>query len=142
MAIELVPLCTMRVQLKPPIEVGTGPTGTRVIAEVESVKIDGDRFSGEMVGTASADWLLVGPEGTGTIDVRATFRTHDGAIVFTQYHGRLDARKGLEPPATVYVAPRFETGDERYAWLNRVQAVGKGVVHEDLTIDYEWYELC
>jgi hypothetical protein len=29
MAIELVPLCTIRVQLKPPIEVGTGPAGTR-----------------------------------------------------------------------------------------------------------------
>jgi hypothetical protein len=75
MAIELVPLCTMRVQLKPPIEVGTGPTGTRVIAETESVKFDGDRFSGEMLGTASGDWVLVGPEGTGTIDVRTTFRS-------------------------------------------------------------------
>jgi hypothetical protein len=25
MAIELVPLCTIRIQLKPPIEVGPGP---------------------------------------------------------------------------------------------------------------------
>ena len=28
--------------------------------------------------------------------------------------------------APAYIAPRFETGDERYAWLNGVQAVGKG----------------
>ena len=41
MAIELVPLCTMRVQLKPPIEVGRGPAGTRLIFEAESVKFDG-----------------------------------------------------------------------------------------------------
>ena len=27
MAIELVPLCTIRIQLKPPIEVGAGPAG-------------------------------------------------------------------------------------------------------------------
>ena len=141
MAIELVPLCTMRVQLKPPIEVGTGPAGTRLIFEAESLKFDGDRFSGEMVGTASGDWLLIGPEGTGTLDIRATFRTHDGAIVFGQYYGRLDASQGLDLPKTIYVTPRFETGDERYAWLNRVQAVGKGVVHEDLALDYEWYEL-
>ena len=141
MAIELVPLCTMRVQLKPPIEVGTGPAGTRLIFENESVKFDGDRFSGEMVGAASGDWLLVGPEGTATLDIRATLRTHDGAIVFTQYHGRMDASEGLELPKTVYVTQRFETGDERYAWLNRIQAVGKGVVHEDLTLDFEWYEL-
>ena len=141
MAIELVPLCTMRVQLKPPIEVGRGPAGTRLIFEAESVKFDGERFSGEMMGVASGDWLLVGPEGTGTLDIRATFRTHDGAIVFGQYHGRMDASEGLDLPKTIYVTPRFETGDERYAWLNRIQAVGKGVVHEDLTIDYEWYEL-
>jgi len=25
-------------------------------------------------------------------------------------------------------------------WLNRIQAIGKGVVHEDLSLDYEWYE--
>ena len=141
MAIELVPLCTMRVQLKPPIEVGTGPAGTRLIFEAESVKFSGDRFSGEMAGVASGDWLVVGPEGTATLDIRATFRTHDGAIVFTQYHGRMDASEGLDLPKTIYVTPRFETGDERYAWLNRIQAVGKGIVHEDLTIDYEWYEL-
>jgi hypothetical protein len=141
MAIEMVPLCTMRVQLKPAIEVGTGPMGTRLIFEVESLKFDGDRFSGEMVGSASGDWMLVGPEGTATLDIRATFRTHDGAIVFGEYHGRMDASQGLEPPMTFYVTPRFETGDERYAWLNRIQAVGKGVIHEALTIDYEWYEL-
>ena len=141
MALELVPLCTMRTQLKPPIEVGTGPSGTRLIFEAESVKFDGDRFSGKMQGVASGDWLLIGPEGTATLDIRATFRTHDGAIVFGQYHGRMDASEGLDLPKTIYVTPRFETGDERYAWLNRIQAVGKGVVHEDLTIDYEWYEL-
>jgi hypothetical protein len=27
MAIELVPLCTMRIQAKPPVEVGAGPAG-------------------------------------------------------------------------------------------------------------------
>jgi hypothetical protein len=57
-----------------------------------------------------------------------------------QYHGRLDGSNGLQPPLTVY-APRFETGDERYVWLNRVQAVGKGTIYEDLSVDYEWYEV-
>jgi hypothetical protein len=42
---------------------------------------------------------------------------------------------------TVYVAPRFETGDERYAWFNRIQAVGKDTINEDLSVDYEWYEI-
>lgn len=52
-----------------------------------------------------------------------------------------DLSGGLQPPVTIDVAPRFETADERDAWLNRIQAVGKGTVHEDLSLDDEWYEL-
>ena len=40
----------------------------------------------------------------------------------------------------VYVAPPFETADERYRWLHTVQAVGKGQVHGG-GLRYEWYEL-
>jgi hypothetical protein len=61
MAIELVPLCTLRLQLKPPIEVGGGPAGTRLIVEVASAQVKGDRLRGEMLGTAAADWVIVGP---------------------------------------------------------------------------------
>jgi hypothetical protein len=76
----------------------------------------------------------------GTLDIRETIRTDDGAIIFVQYQGKLDLSKGMQFPMTAYVAPRFETGDERYAWLNRIQAVGKGTLNEDLSVDYEWYE--
>jgi hypothetical protein len=140
MTLELVPLCSLRIQLRPPTEVGTGPAGTRVIFEAESGSFKGDRLSGEMTGSMSGDWLIVGPEGTATLDIRATFRTDDGAVIFAQYYGRADVSNGLHPPVTIYVSPRFETGDERYSWLNRIQAIGKGVVHEDLSLDYEWYE--
>lgn len=90
MAIELVPLCTLQIQFKP-IEVGTGPAGTRLIGDFTSAHLQGDRLRGEMVGSATADWLLIGPEGTGSVDVRATFRIDDGATIFVQYHGWLDA---------------------------------------------------
>jgi hypothetical protein len=141
MAIELVPLCTIQIQLKRPIEVGAGPCGRRVIFEMASAQVKGDRLRGEMVGTAAADWLLIGPEGTGTLDVRWALRTDDGGTIFTQYHGRTDVSQGIVLPATIWVAPRFETCDERYMWLNRIQAIGKGIAHEDLSLDYEWYEV-
>ncbi len=143
MSIELVPLCTLRVHLKAPIVVGAGCAGTRVIVEVASIAVKGDRLSGEMVGAAAADWILIGPDGTATVDVRATLRTDDGAIVFTQYTGKIaaDLSTGMQLPATAYVAPRFETSDQRYAWLNRIQAVGKGTLNEDFSLDYEWYEV-
>jgi hypothetical protein len=140
MAIELVPLCTMRLTAKPPVEVGAGPAGTRMVLDETSVQVPGDRLRGQLEGAAN-DCVLVGPEGTGTIDVRVTLRTDDSAAIFVQYQGRIDLSQGFQFPLTAYVAPRFETGDERYAWLNRIQAVGKGTVNDDLSVDYEWYEV-
>ena len=88
---------------------------------------------------SAADWLTIGPEGTGTVDVRVAFETDDGAVVFAQYNGRLDTSKGVGG-APVYAAPRFETGDERYKWLNLVQGASKGSV-EGTKLTYEVYEL-
>jgi hypothetical protein len=55
------------------------------------------------------------------------------------YNGRVDLSRGLEG-ATAYTAPRFETGDDRYAWLNKIQAVGKGVISAGV-LRFELYEL-
>src|ERR1700691_5989635 len=107
MAIELVSLCTMRLQSKPAVEVGTGPAGTRLIVDCIDVKVEGDRLRGQMEGRTTGDWILIGPEGTGTLDVRETLRTDDDAIIYVQYHGRLDGSHGLKPPLKCYVAPRF-----------------------------------
>jgi hypothetical protein len=140
MAMELVPLCTVRIQLKPPTDVGAGPAGNRIIAELATAEFKGDRLAGELLGAAAADWLVLGADGTGLVDARLTMRTYDGATVFVQYDGRMDFTKGLQFPITAYVAPRFETSDERYSWLNRIQALGKGSLNEDFSLDYEWYE--
>ncbi len=71
--------------MKPPIEVGAGPAGTRLIYGLESARMDGERLRAEMLGAAAADWLVIGPEGTGSLDIRATFRTDDGAVVYAHY---------------------------------------------------------
>ena len=42
--------------------------------------------------------------------------------------------------APVYIAPRFDTGDDRYRWLNGVQAVGKGRF-DGRTLTYELCEV-
>jgi hypothetical protein len=35
----------------------------------------------------------------------------------------------------------FETGDARYAWLNKIQAVAKGTVDQSMVLTYEVYEM-
>ena len=140
MSIELKPLATAKIQLRPPIAIENGPYGSRQVFEVVSAEFTG-RFSATLKGVACADWLLVSAEGVATLDIRGTLETPDGAIVYVNYYGKSDFSRGLVFPITIYVAPRFETSDPRYAWLNKVQAVGKGIVDETLMLDYEWYEV-
>ena len=136
--IELVPLATMRATLATPFVLDGTPMGGRYIFEVGELQVTGDRLNATLKGRAAADWLVVGPDGTGTLDVRMLLETHDGAAVFMQYNGRVDLASGAAP--ITYTAPRFETGDDRYRWLNKIQAIGKGELEGDV-LAYELYEL-
>jgi hypothetical protein len=138
MSIELVPLCTMVAELADPMILANTPSGTRVIVEVKSFTVDGERLKGTNKGSAGADWLTIGPEGTATLDVRATMETDDGVLIYVYYQGRRDFSESMDAP--LYTAPKFETGDERYGWLNKIQAVGKGVL-DGSTLTYEIYEV-
>lgn len=142
MAIELVPLyeAAVTLDLEGQMVMAEGPLGTRIIVEVREIELWGDRIRAKQKGAASADWLTVGPDGTGTLDVRATVETDDGALVFASYRGRMDLRGG-PGAATIFAAPLFETGDDRYRWLNRIQAVAKGTLDGNV-LRYEVYEVC
>jgi hypothetical protein len=139
MAIELVPLATATITLAEPFMLPGTPTGTRVIAEVADAVLEGDRLQGKLRGSAAADWMTLSAAMVATLDVRALFETHDGALVYTWYQGRMDLSNGPEG-ASIYAAPLYETGDERYAWLNLVQGVAKGTLTEGATKLV--YEIC
>src|SRR3954464_3216998 len=137
MSIELVPLCVIEASLSPqPIVVGNGPSGMRVIFEVGEGEITGERLRGTVRGSGGAGWGLLHGD-TGTIDGRMTLDPHDGAIVYVQYHGKVSI---TTDPIRMRVAPRFETGDDRYAWLNSVQAIGVGE-SDGTNIRYEGFEV-
>ncbi|MFI6099631.1 DUF3237 domain-containing protein [Lentzea sp. NPDC051213] len=133
---ELVPLGTMTATLRKPYLLPKTPAGDRLIYEVGAAKFEGERLRGEMHGTSSADWLTIGPNGIATLDVRSVLRTHDDAYVYLYYSGRVDVSNGFNAP--LYAAPLFETGDDRYRWLNSIQAVSKGVIDGQVLT----YEVC
>jgi hypothetical protein len=135
--IELVPLCTFTGTLAAPLALGNTPSGTRLIFHVTDGSVTGDRLNATLKGQANADWLTIGADGTGTLDVRLVVETDDGALVFLQYHGRVDT---TIPGAPVYAAPRFDSGDERYSWLNKIQAVARGTL-DGTTLTYEVCEV-
>ncbi len=141
MTIELVPLCTINIQLSEPFILPDTPSGTRVIVEVETLEVTGDRLRGHLKGHAAADWLTVDSRAMGTLDVRTLIETDDGALIYTSYRGRLDLSMGTGA-MPVYSAPLFDTGDERYLWLNGIQAVGKGAGSADgRELTYEVFEV-
>ena len=75
-------------------------------------------------------------DGVGHVDYRASLETDDGASIYMQLDGlsREDpaATKRAEGEPAEYgdryymVTPRFETGNERYAWINGLVCVGEG----------------
>ena len=71
----------------------------------------------------------------GAIDVRLTLKTDDGAFIYVEYGGRADLTSGL-----IATAPTFQTGDARYAWLNRIQAEAQAL-DEDGVLNYTLYEV-
>lgn len=138
--LELVPLATAKVGVKPIIWLPDTPLGTRGIGELSSFEMTGERITARLHGTAAADWATVSPDGTvATIDVRFMLETDDGALLYASYKGR--SHMSATPPY-LYTAPQFDTGDERYQWLTRIQVVGKGLFSPDLTtMDIDYYEL-
>jgi len=136
---ELVPLCTLEASLGDMHMVGAGPAGARTVAEVSGGTVTGERLVGTVKGNAAADWMLTSSAGIATLDVRVVVETDDGALIYITYEGRADWSDG---PGTkpIYMAPKFETSDDRYAWLNAVQAVGKGQLGRG-TVTYEIAEV-
>ena len=147
---KLEPLMTLYADLKVPVEIGAGPYGTRTIFDVARGKFEGPRLRGTVL-PSGGDWLLVDAEGVGRLDVRATLETEDGARIYVQYYGVIVMNEkvsaalaqggGTDYGDTYFMTqPRFETGDTRYRWLNRVMAVGEGRVMPS-AVEYRVFEL-
>ena len=119
-------LAEVEAELAPAHMLLDAPYGGRLIVDVTAARVEGPRFKASLLGSAAADWVTVSPDGkTGALDVRATLKTDDGAIVFSEYRGRVIF--GADGLHRVFTSPRYETGDPRYAWLNGLQCVGKGI---------------
>lgn len=119
-----------------PVMITNGPAGSKLVAPVTGGRFEGPRLKGTIVAPGG-DWVTIAGDGHMLLDVRLCMITHDGASIYCSYRGQL--LRG-EDGARVYAAPLFETGDERYAWLNRVQAIGLGTAGPG-GVDYEIYAL-
>jgi hypothetical protein len=119
------------------------------------IAITGGRFSGERLSgevlPGGADWQVIRPDGVAELDARYLLKTADGALIYVHNHGY---RHGPAPiieklasgqdvdPSLYYMrtAPRFETGDARYAWLNRMVCIATGA-RRPAAVELEVFEV-
>ena len=103
-----------------------------------SGSFEGPKIKGQVHDAAGGDWVIVRPDGMMSLDVRLCLLTDDGASIFMTYTGL--GRREADGSTNIRTVPRFETGDERYAWLNSIQAVGHGTTAKG-TVTYDVYGL-
>jgi hypothetical protein len=120
-AVHLEPFATADLTMAAPHVIGDGPAGTRIVVGLEDGIFTGS-LAGRLKGRSGADWLTVGPDGTGLLDVRLVVETDDGSLVYVTAHGRIDLSPGAAG-APALLATTFEASTASTAWLNRVLAV-------------------
>jgi Protein of unknown function (DUF3237) len=129
-------LFEMRADLAEPQDVGATPAGTRRIVPVTGGTFEGPKLKGAVL-PGGGDWLLIRSDGVRQLDVRATLQTDDGHLIYVSYRGIFDVSPAVfqrllqgeaVAPSEYYfrITPVFETGAEKYGWLNRLVAVGVG----------------
>ncbi|MFC4013684.1 DUF3237 domain-containing protein [Nonomuraea purpurea] len=121
--------------------------GTRMIAVIDHGTVEGPRLRGEFL-PGGGDWITIGSDRVARLDVRATIRTHDDALVFVTVTGRAtlpdEAIGRLWAGETVgwkemhaRSAPLFETGADPYTWLNSTVAIAVN----ELSLDHVNYRI-
>jgi hypothetical protein len=135
---ELKPLGTLTITMGKTIALPTTPVGRRMIIDFADVTLDGPRFKAKKAAVAAADWLVIGPEDTATLDIKFVLETADGANILVEGKGRTDSSRFAQG-GPLYFAPLFETSDARYTWLNRVQGIARGRANGNV-VTFELFE--
>jgi len=134
--LTLEPLLRAEVTLAPPQELGDSPLGRRRIIPITGGSFRGEKLAGRVL-PGGADWQVIRSDGVAELDARYTLETDDRALIYVRNfgyrHGPAEVLQRLaagEPvdPSLYYMrtTPRFETGAERYRWLNRLICVATG----------------
>jgi hypothetical protein len=148
--LKLQALFKAEISLAAPQELGDTPQGRRRIIGITGGRFSGERLSGRILA-GGADWQVIRADGVADLDARYTLETSDGALIYVRNrgyrHGPEEVIKRLSRgeivDANLYymrTTPRFETGDARYAWLNRIVCVATGA-RRPSAVELEVFEI-
>lgn len=146
--VELRHLCDMSIDLD--VQPLPSPAGNRMHFALVRGVCHGERLNGTFRSNGG-DWLTFGSDRIGRVDVRATLETDDCELVYMTNTGRIVlSEEALGRLGTgeriawdeMYArsSPLFETGSEKYAWLNGVATVAINEIALD-HVDYRIFEV-
>jgi Protein of unknown function (DUF3237) len=132
-------ICRATVDVAPPQVIGSTPAGMRRVVQIRHGRFQG-RINGEVL-PGGADYQIVNSDGTTYLDARYMIQTDDGAVILVRNHGIRHGVVGDDPSKYYFRStPRFETGDERYLWLNKLIAICSGARTPD-AVFLDFYEV-
>src|SRR5262249_34580967 len=97
------------------------PGAGKLIVPVARGTFEGPGLKG-VVLNPSGDWIVSRPDSSNLLDMRMVLPTADSEIIYMTWRGIAYTLPNGDLFARVL--PMFETGARRYAWLNKVAAVG------------------
>jgi hypothetical protein len=115
---------------------GATPYGSRRIFRFDSGTFEGPKLRGKVL-PGGGGLALTRNDGVLEIEARVALETDDNAHIYMTWkglrHGPKDIidrvnRGEIADPETYYfrATPYFETGAEKYAWLNRICSIATG----------------
>jgi len=130
-------LLVLEAVLAEPQMVTATPYGLRKIVPVLGGTFTGERLNGSILPTGGHDWAMTRADGVLVLDVRLVLETDDGAQILMTYRGirtgtpavlaRIASGEYVDPAEYYFrIVPFFETGSEKYAWLNSIVCLGFG----------------
>ena len=127
---------------------GPTPEGYRINFFVKGGRVVGPHIDA-VVRPEGGDWMAIRSDGIGMVDIRITYETADGALIFEHAGGVFDLGPGgfarvasgqLTGSPPFYATPAWSTAHPHWTWLNRCQGFGIGrVVLEDLQVQCDIY---
>ncbi|KAK5989235.1 Hydroalkoxylation enzyme phnH [Cladobotryum mycophilum] len=127
---SLTYLFAVNITVAAPIVIGTTPLGFRQVYPITGGTVKGPKLNGT-VANWGGDWGLTDSAGTFRPDARYIIQSDDGANIYV-------TAQGYAPPGSDFDAQIFETGSEKYSWLNNALCVSSGEIGDNGVVLQVW----
>lgn len=143
---------TYRFKTKGPLAPTNGsPRGPRQYWEMTEGTLTGERINAK-IAMPGGDWYNVSADGFGRPDVRVQLITDDGEVILLHYTGLVEQTEVFKTAAAagsetswndqyMRMMMNFDTGAEKYAWLNKSLFIAEGRLTGPAEIEYAIYRV-